>query len=163
MPLLPSNRPVSLKALCSRLAESRKRRRALTVSTARWDACDRQPPAGASARHPSHNAWRTTALRAHCARIHRCRRMPTLSAVVLCPAVGISDRDTVKVRCGEAAEEKVRLLQADAPEEKHAFGTKAKLLKPTRSSTAEDSGRMPHRCPLELRHPAKAEMSSPEP
>ena len=52
--------------------------------------------------------------------------MPTLSAAVLCLVVGISDGDTVKVRCGEAPEEKVRLLQIDAPEKKQAFGSKAK-------------------------------------
>jgi hypothetical protein len=59
-------------------------------------------------------------------------RMPALSAAVLCMVVGISDGDTIKVRCGEAAEEKVRLLQIDAPEKKQAFGTKAKeALSPT--------------------------------
>ena len=52
--------------------------------------------------------------------------MPSLSAAVLCLVVGITDGDTVKVRCGEAAEEKVRLLQIDAPEKKQAFGSKAK-------------------------------------
>lgn len=45
---------------------------------------------------------------------------------MLCLVVGISDGDTVKVRCGEAEEEKVRLVQIDAPEKKQAFGTKAK-------------------------------------
>ena len=52
--------------------------------------------------------------------------MPTLSAAVMCLVVGISDGDTVKLRCGDAPEEKVRLLQIDAPEKKQAFGTKAK-------------------------------------
>lgn len=52
--------------------------------------------------------------------------MSALSAAVLCLVVGISDGDTIKVRCGEAAEERVRLLQIDAPEKKQAFGTKAK-------------------------------------
>lgn len=52
--------------------------------------------------------------------------MPTFSAAVLCLVVGITDGDTVKLRCGDAAEEKVRLLQIDAPEKKQAFGTQAK-------------------------------------
>lgn len=52
--------------------------------------------------------------------------MASLGAAVLCLVVGISDGDTVKVRCGEADEEKVRLVQIDAPEKKQAFGTKAK-------------------------------------
>ena len=52
--------------------------------------------------------------------------MPTLSAAVLCLVVGISDGDTVKLRCGEADEERVRLLQIDAPERKQPFGSKAK-------------------------------------
>lgn len=54
--------------------------------------------------------------------------MPSLSAAVLCLVVGISDGDTVKVRCGETAEEKVRLLQIDAPEKKQAFGTQSKQM-----------------------------------
>lgn len=52
--------------------------------------------------------------------------MPVLTTAVLCLVVGISDGDTIKVRCGEGAEEKVRLLQIDAPEKKQAFGSKAK-------------------------------------
>lgn len=52
--------------------------------------------------------------------------MPALSAAVLCLVVAITDGDTIKVRCGEAPEEKVRLLQIDAPEKSQAFGTRAK-------------------------------------
>lgn len=40
--------------------------------------------------------------------------------------VGVSDGDTIKLRCGTENEEKIRLLQLDAPEKKQAFGTKAK-------------------------------------
>lgn len=54
--------------------------------------------------------------------------MPSLSAAVLCLVVGISDGDTIKVRCGAEDEEKVRLLQIDAPEKKQAFGTQAKQM-----------------------------------
>lgn len=52
--------------------------------------------------------------------------MPSLSTAVLCLVVGISDGDTIKVLCGIDDEEKVRLLQIDAPEKKQAFGTQAK-------------------------------------
>ena len=52
--------------------------------------------------------------------------MATLSAAVLCLIVGVSDGDTIKLRCGESAEETVRLLQIDAPEKKQAFGRQAK-------------------------------------
>lgn len=52
--------------------------------------------------------------------------MPALSAAVLCLVVGISDGDTLKVRCGSADVEKVRLLQIDAPEKRQPFGSKAK-------------------------------------
>ena len=52
--------------------------------------------------------------------------MASLSVAVLCLVVGVSDGDTIKVRCGDTPEEKVRLLQIDAPEKKQAFGTKAK-------------------------------------
>lgn len=45
---------------------------------------------------------------------------------MLCLVVGVSDGDTIKVRCGETEEEKVRLVQIDAPEKKQAFGSKAK-------------------------------------
>lgn len=52
--------------------------------------------------------------------------MPSVAAAVLCLVVGVTDGDTIKVRCGNADEEKVRLLQIDAPEKKQPFGTKAK-------------------------------------
>lgn len=52
--------------------------------------------------------------------------MPALRGAVLCLVVGIRDGDTVKVRCGADEEEKVRLVQIDAPEKKRAFGAKAK-------------------------------------
>lgn len=54
--------------------------------------------------------------------------MPSLSAAVLCLVVGITDGDTIKVRCGTDDEEKVRLVQIDAPEKKQAFGTQAKQM-----------------------------------
>lgn len=50
--------------------------------------------------------------------------MPTLAA--LCLVVAIIDGDTIKVRCNEGPQEKVRLTQIDAPERKQAFGNTAK-------------------------------------
>lgn len=52
--------------------------------------------------------------------------MPALAAAALCLVVGITDGDTIKVRCGEGEQEKVRLTQIDTPERKQAFGTQAK-------------------------------------
>lgn len=52
--------------------------------------------------------------------------MPLATAAVLCLVVGISDGDTIKVRCGQAPEQKVRLAQIDAPEKAQPFGQRAK-------------------------------------
>lgn len=50
--------------------------------------------------------------------------MNTLAA--LCLVVGISDGDSIKVRCDQQPEERVRLTQIDTPERGQAFGAKAK-------------------------------------
>ena len=49
-----------------------------------------------------------------------------LATAVLCLVVGITDGDTIKVRCGESEQERVRLTQIDTPERSQDFGTKAK-------------------------------------
>ncbi|ULQ48407.1 thermonuclease family protein (plasmid) [Flagellatimonas centrodinii] len=43
-----------------------------------------------------------------------------------CNVFGVSDGDTVKVRCGEQPEARVRLAEIDAPESKQAFGQVSK-------------------------------------
>ena len=50
----------------------------------------------------------------------------TPAAALLCLAVGVSDDDTVKVRCGEGEEQRVRLVQVDAPEKGQTYGHRAK-------------------------------------
>lgn len=52
--------------------------------------------------------------------------MSTLAAVVICLVVGVSDGDTITVRCGDLPQERIRLLEIDAPEKKQAFGQHAK-------------------------------------
>lgn len=51
--------------------------------------------------------------------------MGTLAAA-LCLVVAVSDGDTIKVRCDQQPEERVRLTQIDTPERGQAFGTRAK-------------------------------------
>jgi micrococcal nuclease len=50
----------------------------------------------------------------------------SLSAIVLCLVVSISDGDTISVRCGDDSQVKVRLAEIDAPENSQAFGQRAK-------------------------------------
>lgn len=52
--------------------------------------------------------------------------MPIAATAVLCLVVGVSDGDTIKVRCGQELEQKVRLSQIDAPEKAQPFGQRAK-------------------------------------
>lgn len=49
-----------------------------------------------------------------------------LAADRRCAVVGVSDGDTVTVRCGDQDQEKVRLANVDAPEKKQAYGAVAK-------------------------------------
>lgn len=48
------------------------------------------------------------------------------AALLLCLVVGVSDGDTITVRCGEADQQKVRLSQIDAPEKAMAYGQRSK-------------------------------------
>lgn len=55
--------------------------------------------------------------------------MPVAAAALVCLVVGITDGDTIKVRCGEPGayeEVKVRLNAIDAPEKKQAFGNRSR-------------------------------------
>lgn len=52
--------------------------------------------------------------------------MSTIAAAALCLDVGITDGDSIKVRCGDQPQESVRLTQIDTPERKQAFGARAK-------------------------------------
>lgn len=49
-----------------------------------------------------------------------------MAVALTCLVVGVTDGDTIKVRCGDGEQEKVRLTQIDTPERKQAFGTQAK-------------------------------------
>lgn len=44
----------------------------------------------------------------------------------LCMVYGVSDGDTITVRCGEGEQQRVRLAEIDAPESGQAFGQRAK-------------------------------------
>lgn len=59
---------------------------------------------------------------------HERTDMPSspLLGAVLCMVVGVTDGDTVTVRCRDQPQEKVRLSQIDAPERSQAFGHRAK-------------------------------------
>ena len=55
--------------------------------------------------------------------------MPVAAAALVCLVVGVTDGDTIKVRCGEPGayeEVKVRLSAIDAPEKKQAFGSRSR-------------------------------------
>ena len=55
--------------------------------------------------------------------------MPLAAAALVCLVVGITDGDTIKVRCGEPGayeEVKVRLSAIDAPEKKQSFGNRSR-------------------------------------
>jgi len=49
-----------------------------------------------------------------------------LETVLLCLVVGISDGDTLKVRCPDRAQFVVRLAEIDAPEKAQPFGQRSK-------------------------------------
>ena len=51
-----------------------------------------------------------------------------LEAALLCLVVGISDGDTIKVRCADRPQMVVRLAEIDAPEKAQPFGQRSKAL-----------------------------------
>jgi endonuclease YncB( thermonuclease family) len=51
-----------------------------------------------------------------------------IEAALLCLVVGISDGDTIKVRCPDRPQIAVRLAEIDAPEEAQPFGQRSKQL-----------------------------------
>lgn len=52
--------------------------------------------------------------------------MDGIAAGLLCLVVGISDGDTITVRCGDQPQQRVRMMEIDAPEKAQAYGQKAK-------------------------------------
>jgi endonuclease YncB( thermonuclease family) len=52
--------------------------------------------------------------------------MDGIAASLLCLVVGISDGDTLTVRCGDQPQQRIRLMEIDAPEKAQAYGQKAK-------------------------------------
>jgi micrococcal nuclease len=50
----------------------------------------------------------------------------SLAADRRCLVVGVTDGDTLTVRCGKSKQEKVRLAEVDAPEKRQPFGSAAK-------------------------------------
>lgn len=52
--------------------------------------------------------------------------MSVVAVSLLCLVVGVADGDTIAVRCGDHVQERVRLMEIDAPEKKQAYGQKAK-------------------------------------
>lgn len=56
--------------------------------------------------------------------------MESITALLFCLVVGVSDGDTLKVRCGELGSYEqvtIRLAEIDAPESKQPFGQRSKL------------------------------------
>jgi endonuclease YncB( thermonuclease family) len=51
-----------------------------------------------------------------------------IEVALLCLVVGITDGDTIKVRCSEHAQIAVRLAEIDAPEKAQPFGQRSKAL-----------------------------------
>ena len=51
-----------------------------------------------------------------------------IEAALLCLVVGISDGDTIRVRCADQPQIAVRLAQIDAPEKAQPFGQRSKEL-----------------------------------
>jgi endonuclease YncB( thermonuclease family) len=49
-----------------------------------------------------------------------------IEAALLCPVVGISDGDTLKVRCTDQPQMVVRLAEIDAPEKAQPYGQRSK-------------------------------------
>ena len=49
-----------------------------------------------------------------------------IEAALLCLVVGISDGDTIKVRCTDQPQIVIRLAEIDAPEKAQAFGQRSK-------------------------------------
>ena len=51
-----------------------------------------------------------------------------IEAALLCLVVGISDGDTIKVRCADQPQMVIRLAEIDAPEKAQPFGQRSKEL-----------------------------------
>ena len=51
-----------------------------------------------------------------------------IEAALLCLVVGISDGDTIKVRCADRPQMVIRLAEIDAPEKAQPFGQRSKEL-----------------------------------
>lgn len=51
-----------------------------------------------------------------------------IEATLLCLVVGISDGDTIRVRCPERAQITIRFAEIDAPEKAQPFGQRSKAL-----------------------------------
>ena len=52
--------------------------------------------------------------------------MPAAEAILLCLVVGITDGDTVTVRCDQQPQAIVRLAEIDAPEKRQPFGERSR-------------------------------------
>lgn len=52
--------------------------------------------------------------------------MDGIAASLLCLVVGVSDGDTVTVRCGDQPQQRVRMMEIDAPEKSQAYGQRSK-------------------------------------
>ncbi len=52
--------------------------------------------------------------------------MDGIAASLLCLVVGVSDGDTITVRCADQPQERIRLMEIDAPEKRQAYGQQAK-------------------------------------
>jgi endonuclease YncB( thermonuclease family) len=49
-----------------------------------------------------------------------------MEALLLCLVVGVTDGDTLKARCGDAAMTTIRLAEIDAPEKRQPFGERSR-------------------------------------
>lgn len=49
-----------------------------------------------------------------------------VEAALLCLVVGITDGDSLRVRCGQTPEQPIRLAEVDAPERRQAFGARSR-------------------------------------
>lgn len=52
--------------------------------------------------------------------------MDGIAAGLLCLVVGVSDGDTITVRCGDQPQQRIRLMEIDAPEKAQPYGQRAK-------------------------------------
>jgi endonuclease YncB( thermonuclease family) len=64
--------------------------------------------------------------------------------MLLCLVVGITDGDTIKVRCGEEPQAVVRLAEIDAAEKEQAWASAAGSIRPSCATRSRPScGRRP--------------------